>query len=362
MKDQKIKDYVMTFESRGTTPLFEDLISNSYMPDGSLSIYKDGTIQAFLSKEAIDKMQKMGENSTPQQTQEIIDKLWGLIEQMKKEVVEFETRDEFTLDKANHMLGLLKELSSTYEYFDFSNWDTAYEKSKDNPEAAENIKLIGDFKNKIRIELGPVYFEANGYMGTLLKGVAAKSEVTPDDMRWYTVKELLNLIEHGEQINRERIDSRKRVFVTQRDFDGKTYFLEDLQAEDFIKNFGEKDKEADVNILQGKTAHSTGQKVQGRVRIITMNYGDTLLVEKAMAEMEHGEVLVSQTTSPDLMKALQKASAIITDVGGLLSHAAITARELNTPCIVGTEVATTVLKNGDTVEVDADKGTVKILK
>ena len=59
---------------------------------------------------------------------------------------------------------------------------------------------------------------------------------------------------------------------------------------------------------------------------------------------------------------MKKSSVIITDAGGLTSHAAIVSRELGIPCIVGTKIATQVLKDGDLVEVDAEKGIVKILK
>ena len=55
---------------------------------------------------------------------------------------------------------------------------------------------------------------------------------------------------------------------------------------------------------------------------------------------------------------MQKASAIVTDQGGILSHAAIVSRELKKPCIVGSSDATKKLKNGDMVTVDADQGTV----
>jgi pyruvate,water dikinase len=58
---------------------------------------------------------------------------------------------------------------------------------------------------------------------------------------------------------------------------------------------------------------------------------------------------------------MQKAVAIVTDQGGILSHAAIVARELKKPCIVGTGNATTLLKNGQIVAVNADSGTVEVL-
>ncbi len=72
----------------------------------------------------------------------------------------------------------------------------------------------------------------------------------------------------------------------------------------------------------------------------------------------HGDVLVCTVTTPAYIGLMGKASAIVTDQGGILSHAAITARELGVPCIVGTGNATTVLKTGDHVRVDADQGHV----
>jgi len=59
---------------------------------------------------------------------------------------------------------------------------------------------------------------------------------------------------------------------------------------------------------------------------------------------------------------MKEAGAIITDEGGITCHAAIVSRELGIPCIIGTKIATKVLKDGDIVEVDAGKGVVKIIK
>lgn len=69
-------------------------------------------------------------------------------------------------------------------------------------------------------------------------------------------------------------------------------------------------------------------------------------------------ILVCPVTTPDYVPLMQKASAVITDQGGILSHAAIVARELKVPCIVGTKTATTQLKNGMHITVDADKGMI----
>lgn len=92
-------------------------------------------------------------------------------------------------------------------------------------------------------------------------------------------------------------------------------------------------------------------KASGRVRIV-----------KSVQQVKNfceGEVLVSINTSIELTPAIKKASAVLTEEGGIMSHAAIIARELKIPCIVGVKAATRVLKDGDLVEVDANKGVIR---
>jgi len=83
---------------------------------------------------------------------------------------------------------------------------------------------------------------------------------------------------------------------------------------------------------------------------------------KDMPKMKKGDIMLSETTYPALVPAMKKAAAIVTNIGGLTCHAAIVARELKIPCVVGTKIATKVLHDGQLVEVDADKGIVKIIK
>jgi pyruvate,water dikinase len=66
-------------------------------------------------------------------------------------------------------------------------------------------------------------------------------------------------------------------------------------------------------------------------------------------------------TSPEFVHAMKLSAAIVANEGGVLCHAAIMSRELRKPCIIGTKIATDVIKTGDMVEVDADKGVVTIL-
>ena len=74
-----------------------------------------------------------------------------------------------------------------------------------------------------------------------------------------------------------------------------------------------------------------------------------------MEKIKEGDILVSSATNPDLLPAMKKASALVTDTDGIRCHAAIVAGELRKPCLTGTFIATQVLQDG---EVDAEEGRV----
>jgi len=77
------------------------------------------------------------------------------------------------------------------------------------------------------------------------------------------------------------------------------------------------------------------------------------------SRLRDGEVLVAEMTNPDWVPTMRRASAVVTDGGGITCHAAIVARELRVPCVVGTGSATTVLKEGQQVTVDGSTGEVR---
>ncbi len=74
------------------------------------------------------------------------------------------------------------------------------------------------------------------------------------------------------------------------------------------------------------------------------------------------KVVVCPETIIEYTPYLKKAKALVTDQGGVTCHAAIIAREYNKPCVIGTKIATKVFKDGEMVEVDAEKGIVKKVK
>jgi pyruvate,water dikinase len=91
---------------------------------------------------------------------------------------------------------------------------------------------------------------------------------------------------------------------------------------------------------------------EGRVRICVDPLGD----------FEYGEVLVAKFTDTAWTPMFVAAAAVVTDVGGVLSHATIVARELGIPAVVDTKVGTVELSDGDLVEVDGGAGVVRVLK
>lgn len=77
-----------------------------------------------------------------------------------------------------------------------------------------------------------------------------------------------------------------------------------------------------------------------------------------ITSIDEDEILVTPMTDPDCMPAIKMSKGVITDRGGALCHAAIVCRELGRPCIVGTNMATKVLKNGSRVQLCANHGKV----
>lgn len=147
-----------------------------------------------------------------------------------------------------------------------------------------------------------------------------------------------------------------------RDTDGVlTYFKEDgtkdcWYGEEAIEKYEDLESTLDRSSdgeLKGTIACKG--KAKGRVRIVAV------ADDQSGQNFKEGDILVTSMTRPEFTPLMKKAAAIITDEGGVSSHAAIVSRELNKPCIIGTATATHVLNDGDEVEVDAEQGIVRVL-
>ncbi len=111
-------------------------------------------------------------------------------------------------------------------------------------------------------------------------------------------------------------------------------------------------KNKDIESFKGAIAFKG--VVRGVVKVVKIAH--------EIDKVKDGDILVAPTTAPSFIIGMQRAGAFVTDEGGITSHAAIVSREMGKPCIIGTKIATRVLKDGDLVEVDAERGIVKILE
>lgn len=123
---------------------------------------------------------------------------------------------------------------------------------------------------------------------------------------------------------------------------------------DSHKNFSFKDLEVQIGQSDIKGSVAFKGFASGVVRIVRK--------KSEVGFVKEGEIIISPMTTPDYVSAMKIASAFVTDEGGIMCHAAIIARELKKPCIIGTKIATKVLHDGDLVKVDANKGIIKIIK
>ncbi len=185
------------------------------------------------------------------------------------------------------------------------------------------------------------------YKRKLFKEIAQRLKVNQEDILYLLPKEIKVALINGKKINKKLIIQRKKRYVLLMKngrvgnlIIGKKLTV--LKREDVSR----------VNELKGRSANSG--RASGVVRVV--------IYDKDLAKFKAGEVLVTNMTTPDYITAMKKAAAIVTDLGGITCHAAIISRELNIPCIIGTQIATRVLKNGDRVDVDANKGIVTVLK
>jgi|GEM_PF-5658829 len=111
-------------------------------------------------------------------------------------------------------------------------------------------------------------------------------------------------------------------------------------------------KPGQSKIIRGLTTFPG--KVKGRVVIIPSGS-----VNLKNFTIKSGDILVTSMTTINMISLVRNAAAIVTDEGGILCHASIISRELGIPCVIGTKIATKVLKNGDLVEIDAEQGIVR---
>ncbi|MDD4902681.1 MAG: PEP-utilizing enzyme [Patescibacteria group bacterium] len=187
----------------------------------------------------------------------------------------------------------------------------------------------------------------------IMEAVAAKLSSVKSLTDFITEKEFLAFLEKGEKPDVKELKKRKAGFICSR----RGVFLTGGRPAKAQRILAKSGYSYDFSSLE-KIQDFKGQAAfrglaRGRVRLI--------MIKKEIGDIRKGEILVTSMTTPEYLPAMKKSAAFITDEGGVTCHAAIIAREMKKPCVIGTKIATKVLKTGDLVEVDAINGIIKKL-
>ncbi len=171
-----------------------------------------------------------------------------------------------------------------------------------------------------------------------LREEKAKQQVLKD----YEIKKLADIAINLEEHYKKPQDIEFAI-------EGEEIFIVQTRPITTLKKTFEESKQITGEFILSGMAASPGI-ASGKIKIIESM--------KDLSKIKQGDILVTKMTNPDMVITMQKSAAIVTDEGGMTSHAAIISREMGIPAVVGTEEATTKLKEGEIITVDGFKGKI----
>jgi phosphohistidine swiveling domain-containing protein len=223
-----------------------------------------------------------------------------------------------------------------------------------------NVKLSRDYGSLIKLartaaivrdKKKELLLVAVDLMDAWLKNICRQHHFSYKCLRWLTVDEIKNLVFNNQTsylAAAEKYEKNRRRFGLM--FSPGYIDVSQKTWEQVLSINNKRDSE----ILHGVSA-SPGVYT-GKINVV-------LNAQAGIKNFKHGEILVTSMTRPEFLPLMSKAGAFITEEGGISCHAAIVAREMKKPCIIGIKNATKILKNGDLVKVDAKSGIVtKLIK
>ncbi|MEY2664613.1 MAG: hypothetical protein RIT04_421 [Candidatus Parcubacteria bacterium] len=206
------------------------------------------------------------------------------------------------------------------------------------------LTLLSDDRKRYNSEL--CYY----LNGVIIGNLANKLSISREEAL-YVDQGFLKIFQEDKELFKKKIVDRKEMYVEITEdgvcswYDGRKEGIDFLHSLDIYLDF-----DKSITEVKGQIAYKG--KVTGRVRVLKTSH---------VNDFKEGEIIVTGMTTPDFIPLIRIAGAIVTNEGGVTCHAAIVAREMKKPCIIGTKIATQVFKDGDTVEVDAESGIVKLL-
>lgn len=352
-------DYKILFRLKGRlTCLHAELFVRGSLGLGDpVVVFKKGDWHTFMrrDKEQLCLQRGLEIFSGKKTYKEYADGFRSYIAMARKKVVPaFEKPVCPTRQELEELLPVLQRQMYFYGITEFSYHDLAYERYLEtgDPVLGKNLDDLGKLKFEGRAMLNEYIFE-KGVFHNLLQGISRKFLRREDDGEFLFMSELLGLYS-GVQVPEKVIRERRQVYGCAAASGEMTVF----SREEALLAWDELHSGKKSDVITGITAN--GGSAAGRVVIAPMLVSPGA-ISRVAAKMKKGDILVAESTTPELMGLCSKAAAIVTDQGGMLSHAAIVSRELNIPCIIGAGIATEVLHDGDKVEVDATAGKVKII-
>jgi phosphohistidine swiveling domain-containing protein len=175
----------------------------------------------------------------------------------------------------------------------------------------------------------------------ILDEISVRTNVKRELLNYYFLQELCTLLKSRIEVKKKIIEARKEGMLISR---SETVSLN-------VDSFNE-DTEVDINNIKG-TCASSGC-IEGNVFIINSS--------KDIDKMKPGNIMVAHGTDFDLINAMQIAGGIVTEEGGLLSHASVISRELGIPCLIGVKKATNIFSDGIRIKLDCDKEMIELIK
>lgn len=215
------------------------------------------------------------------------------------------------------------------------------------PKKLREVVAIMDEFGKHQDERKGQMMIAAFYLDCFLEEVGKRVGISLEQMRYIVHGEMADLL---FKKNNFKGHIRRRMKKCAIVWDGEEYTIGYDKFVDQVENK-----------LFGKRTGGSVVQVTGMTASVGTAVGRAVILEdpRDVDKMLQGDILIAPRTSPDYVAAIKKAGAIVTNWGGMTSHAAIVAREFGIPCVVGTDVATKVFRDGDTVEVLADEGIVR---
>jgi len=193
----------------------------------------------------------------------------------------------------------------------------------------------GVFRDTNKAFLG----QSTKYRLKIIKEVKRRTKIKETHITHYLLSEIGELLLKGSKVPEETISNRKKNGVTL------------TRNEDItITNTPEMSTEKKVGFTNLKGICASPGKSTGTCKVV--------YTKKDIQKVKKGDIMIAIGTDFDLIEAMHKSSAVITEEGGILSHASVVCREMQKPCCIGVKEATNILYDGLEVTVDATKGLI----